>query len=151
MDPASALGPGETSMKDERIDRLKAVPLFAGLSDRDLRHVLAVAKEVHHPDGHVVVEEDKTAVGFHLILDGDAAVTIGGMGVSTAKPGDYFGEMSIIDGKPRSATVTANGDLTTLAIPAWDFERLMQAHPSIMRGLLVELSGRIRKIDSHRA
>lgn len=138
-------------MADERIDRLKAVPLFTGLSDRDLRHVLDVAKEVHHRDGHVVVEEDKTAVGFHLILDGGAEVTIGGMFVATASSGDYFGEMSIIDGKPRSATVTARGDLTTLAIPAWDFERLMQTHPSIMRGLLVALSGRIRKIDSHRA
>lgn len=132
---------------DDRIASLRAVPLFSELSDRDLRRVLEIAKEVVHTDGRPVVEEDASAAGFHLILDGEASVSVHGRDVGTYRAGDYFGEMSIIDGKPRSASVTAQGDLTTLGIPSWNFERLMEQHPSIMRALLTELCRRIRKIE----
>jgi CRP/FNR family cyclic AMP-dependent transcriptional regulator len=138
-------------MNTDRIEALRAVPLFAGLSDKDLKRVLEVSKEVRHADGHVVLAEDATAVGFHMILEGQAIINVHGKDVATYGPGDYFGEMSIIDGKPRSASVTAKGDLVTLAIPAWDVERMMQTHPSIMRALLVALSARIREIDAQRA
>jgi CRP-like cAMP-binding protein len=138
-------------MDGDRIESLKAVPLFAGLSDKDLKKVLEVSKEVHHRDGHVVLAEDATAVGFHMILEGQATINVHGRDVSTYGPGDYFGEMSIIDGRPRSATVTAKGDLTTLAIPVWDVERMMKTHPSIMRAMLIALSARIREIDAQRA
>jgi CRP/FNR family cyclic AMP-dependent transcriptional regulator len=133
---------------DERIDALKAVPIFEQLSDRDLRRVLEAAKEVVHEDGRLVMEEDASAAGFHLVLDGQARVDVRGNQVAVFGPGDYFGEMSIIDGKPRSATVTALGSLRTLGIPAWTFERLMRQHPSIMRALLVQLSSRIRAIEA---
>jgi len=59
-------------------------------------------------------------------------------------PGDYFGEMSLIDGKPRSASVVAKGDLRTLSIPAWNFNRLLDDNPEMMRALLVVMSERIR-------
>ena len=66
--------------------------------------------------------------------------------VNTMGPGDYFGEMSLIDGKPRSASVVAKGDLRTLAIPAWNFGRLLDENPDIMKALLVAMSDRIRKL-----
>jgi CRP-like cAMP-binding protein len=132
-------------------DDLRSVPLFAGLSDGDLKHVHEIAKEVTFEPGTPVVETDKSGVGFHLILHGHADVHVGGELVSTFGPGDYFGEMSVLDGKPRSATVIANGELTTLAIPAWDFEALMVRNPSIMRALLTELTGRIRRTESARS
>lgn len=136
---------------DDRISALRAVPLFSELSDRDLKRVLEIAKEVVHTDGQPVVEEDASAAGFHLIVEGEAAVTVHGEEVGTFRAGDYFGEMSIIDGKPRSASVRARGELKTLGIPSWNFERLMDQHPSVMRALLVELSRRIRSIEAQRS
>jgi CRP/FNR family transcriptional regulator, cyclic AMP receptor protein len=128
----------------ETIETLRAVPLFKAFSEKDLRRVLEIAKEVHHPDGKVVVEEDQSAVGFHLILAGEAEASTGGSVIRTIGPGDYFGEMSLIDGKPRSASVTARGEMVTLAIPVWNFNRLMDEHPEMMRAMLVALSERIR-------
>jgi CRP/FNR family cyclic AMP-dependent transcriptional regulator len=136
---------------DDPSSALRSVPLFADLSDRDLKRVLEVTKEVDFEDGRRVVEEDAQAVGFHLILQGSAIINVHGKDVSTFGPGDYFGEMSIIDGKPRSASVTASGHLRTLAIPAWDFEGLMEKYPSIMRALLAELTRRIRRMDQARS
>src|SRR5262245_39738609 len=121
---------------EDRKQALKQVPLFANLSDKDLDRILEVAKEVNFDDGHRVVEEDAQAVGFHLIMEGNATINVHGKDVSTFGPGDYFGEMSIIDGKARSASVTASGPMKTLSIPAWDFERLMEKYPSIMRAML---------------
>jgi CRP/FNR family cyclic AMP-dependent transcriptional regulator len=130
------------------IEQLRRVPLFRGLNDGDLKKILSIGKEVRHEPGSSVVEADKSGVGFHLIVEGNAAIHVGDTQIASFGPGDYFGEMSLIDGKPRSATVTADGTLTTFAIPAWDFERLMMQHPSIMRAMLVALSGRIRAIEA---
>jgi CRP-like cAMP-binding protein len=133
------------------MDDLRRVPLFKGFPDAALQQVLDMGKEVLHAAGTPVLEEEHGGVGFHLILSGTATVSVGGEDVARFAPGDYFGEMSIIDGEPRSATVTATEDLTTLAITAWDFEGLMERHPSVMRALLVELSSRIRLIEKTRS
>ena len=131
-------------MSDEVTEALRRVPLFKGMSDKALDRVARIAKEVSHPAGKTVLEEDRSAVGLHLILSGEAQATQAGSVVSTMGPGDYFGEMSLIDGKPRSASVVAKSDLRTLAIPAWNFERLLDENPEMMRALLVTLSERIR-------
>jgi CRP-like cAMP-binding protein len=125
---------------------LRAVPLFADLSDKDLDRVVAISKQVSHAAGKVVVEEDESAVGFHLILEGTAEASNRGDVVSTMGPGDHFGEISLLDGKPRSASVTATTDVTTLAIPAWNFNRLLDEHPEMMRALLIALCHRIRNL-----
>jgi CRP/FNR family cyclic AMP-dependent transcriptional regulator len=127
-------------------ETLRSVSLFSSLSDKDLARVLEISKEITHADGHKVVEEDQSAIGFHLILSGHAETTQGGQVMSTLGPGDYFGEMSLLDGKPRSATVTAKGELRTLAIPSWNFDRLLDEHPKMMRAMLVALSERIRRL-----
>lgn len=137
-------------MSDEHIDALKRVPLFAGMSDRALKRVADISKEVTHGDGKAVVEEDQSAIGFHMILSGQAEAMHGGTVVSTMDAGDYFGEMSLIDGKPRSASVMAKGELHTLAIPAWNFNRLLDQNPDMMRALLVTLSDRIRRLSEDR-
>lgn len=133
-------------MSDEVVVSLKRVPLFQEMSEKDLAKVAEISKQVSHPAGKVVVEEDHSAVGFHLILSGEAEASQGGTTIGTMGPGDYFGEMSLIDGKPRSASVVAKTDLRTLAIPAWNFNRLLDEHPEMMRTLLVALSERIRHL-----
>lgn len=135
-------------MSDEHIEALRRIPLFTGMSDRELARVVAISKEVTHADGKTVLEEDQSAVGFHMILSGRAEASQGGKAIGTMGPGEYFGEMSLIDGKPRSASVVADGELRTLAIPAWSFNRLLDQHPEMMRALLVALSDRIRRSRS---
>jgi CRP/FNR family cyclic AMP-dependent transcriptional regulator len=134
-------------------DDLKALrdaPLFSAMSDKDIGRVRSIAKVVTHEEGQPVVEEDQTAIGFHIILDGSADASVGGVSVAKLGPGDYFGEMSLLDGKPRSATVRATSDLQTLVIPSWDFNHMLDQHPGMMRGLLVELCRRLRKIEGER-
>jgi CRP/FNR family cyclic AMP-dependent transcriptional regulator len=136
------------AMVDDRISALKAVPLFNDVSDKDLLRILDIAKEVSHPDDSTVVEEDSSAVGFHLILKGTADILVGGKHVGTFGPGDYFGEMSLVDGRPRSASVIAHDGLSTLVIPSWNFDGLMRQHPDMMRAMLIVLSDRVRRLEA---
>lgn len=131
-------------------DQLRAVPLFNSLTDAQLDRILAVGKEVRHAAGKPIVEEQTGGVGFHLIVAGEASVSVGGQGVATAGPGDYFGEMSIIDGLPRSASVVATTDLTTLSITAWDFNSLLAEQPELYKPLVLELCARIRRLTEDR-
>lgn len=130
------------------IDQLRQVPLFRGLKDHDLKKVLEAGKEVRHEAGKTILETDESGIGFHLVRDGQAEVLVGGAVVRTVGPGTYFGEMSVIDGGPRSATVRATTDLLTFSLPAWTFQDLIDKHPSLAKALLVELCSRIRKIDA---
>lgn len=130
------------------IDQLRQVPLFQGLNDHDLTKVLEAGKEVRHNPGKTILQEDESGVGFHLIREGQAEVVVGSAVVRTVGPGTYFGEMSVIDGGPRSATVRATTDLVTFSLPAWTFQELIDKHPSLAKALLVELCSRIRKMDA---
>ena len=132
-------------MAEANVEAIKTVSLFSSLSDKDLQRVLEIAKEVTHEDGDAIVEEDQSGIGFHLITSGQAEASQAGTVLGTLGPGDYFGEMSLLDGKPRSATVTAKGQLRTLAIPSWNFNRLLDEHPQMMRSMLIALSDRIRR------
>lgn len=135
---------------DNSMEELRKAPLFSAMSDKELARVKSIAKVVTHEKGQHVVEEEKTAMGFHLILEGTAEASVAGAAVAQMGPGSYFGEMALIDGKPRSATVLATDTLKTLVIPSWDFNHMLDQHPEMMRGLLVELCRRLRKIENER-
>ena len=128
------------------IEKLRAVPLFAGLKDKELKDILGRTREVIHGAGEIV-EEGGRGVGFHLILDGKVAVLKNGEVRRELGPGDYFGEISLIDGKPRSATIRPDGTVRTLSLPAWSFASLLDAHPSLARELLVGLCGHLRAAE----
>jgi CRP/FNR family transcriptional regulator, cyclic AMP receptor protein len=132
------------------LERLKGVPMFDDLSDKELKDVLAQTRVVEHDAGREIVEEGRNSVGFHLILDGQATVSHGDRTLRTLGPGDYFGEISVIDGKPRSATVTAVTPLRSLSLLAWKFQPLLDAHPSLTRKILLGLCETIRSIESQR-
>jgi CRP-like cAMP-binding protein len=132
-------------------DRLAAVDLFSGLSKRQLGRLRDRAREVQHTAGQEIAREGLGALAFHLILDGHAEVTLQGRAVRTLGPGDYFGEISMIDGKPRSATITAKDTLTTLVIPHQEFERVLADEPEFARGLLVMLCARLREAEARAA
>jgi CRP/FNR family transcriptional regulator, cyclic AMP receptor protein len=124
------------------------VDLFSGLSHRQLKKLLDRARTVKHNSGQAVATEGLGALALHVLLEGHASVSRGGAEVRTLGPGDYFGEISMIDGRPRSATVTATEPMTTLVVPHQEFERLLGDEPEFARALLGTLCARLREAEA---
>jgi len=129
------------------IEEIKAVPLFHGFGGKDLQRIAAIAKEVDFPAGREVAKQGESGIGFHMIVQGEVDVSIDGRSHATLGPGSYFGEMSLLDGGPRSATVKAITDLKTVSLTSWDFLALLDQYPELTRKLLVELCGRLRAVE----
>lgn len=132
-------------------DALAQVPLFAELKPRQLRAVAEVAKSIKHAPGNAVAAEGTGGLAFHIITEGTAEVTVGGAARHQLSVGDYFGEISMIDGMPRTATVTAgpNG-LVTAALHRTAFMSLLKKDFSVASAVLVALCARIRLIEAAR-
>jgi CRP/FNR family cyclic AMP-dependent transcriptional regulator len=128
--------------------RLAALPIFQGLSHRQLKRLAEESRQSEHQPGHEVATEGEGALSMHLILDGTAEVTRKGETVRTLGDGDYFGEISMIDGKKRSATVTAVTTLQTVAVPHFAFAQLLKDEPGFAAQLLVLLCARLREAES---
>jgi CRP/FNR family cyclic AMP-dependent transcriptional regulator len=136
------------SMADEAlIDRLRTVAIFRGLEERELQRIVRAGKQVRFDPGTAIALQDQGAAGFHLILDGRVTVDVDGHERAKLGPDAYFGEMSLLDGLPRSATVTADEETTTFALTSWQFLPLLDEYPSISRALLVELCARLRRVE----
>ncbi len=136
-------------MADELVERLTKVDLFTGFSKKSMTKLSRSGREVQHRADHEIASEGGSGAGFHLILAGKAQVEVGGVARRELGPGDYFGEISLVDGKPRSATVRAGDDgLRTFAIPVWEFRALLDEHPELTRALLDNLCARIRSVEA---
>jgi CRP-like cAMP-binding protein len=122
---------------------LENVPLLAELTQRDRQRLAANMKERTFPAGREVVVEGRHGVGFFIIAEGKAAVSIGDRVVHMLGPGDYFGEMALLSGGQRSATVTADSELRCLTITAWGFKAFVQDHPKVAWVLLQTLAQRL--------
>jgi CRP/FNR family cyclic AMP-dependent transcriptional regulator len=131
-------------MPKTSLQLLGSVGLFEGLSQKELTQVHRQAREGEFSAGDVIVTEGETGVGFHLILSGRAKVLAGKRTIATLGPGDFFGELSLIDRGPRTATVVANTTLKTLSLVSWEFLPMLDRNPSIARKLLIEITGRLR-------
>jgi CRP/FNR family transcriptional regulator len=136
--------------KQEKLDLLRAVPLFSDLSKTDLERILSTAKEVLHNAGESIVIEGRGGVGFHLVIDGQANVIRGGRIAAKLSPGEFFGEMALVDDAPRSASVIADTDLTTVVISKWEFRPLVKSHPEMAWKLIEHLVDRVREEQSGR-
>jgi CRP/FNR family transcriptional regulator, cyclic AMP receptor protein len=120
----------------EAAELLKRVPLFSDLDDRELQQIANSMKQRRFSAGQQIAVEGESGVGFFVIEDGQAKVTVGGDEVRTLGPGDYFGEVALITQGARTATVTADTDLTTWGMTFWDFRPLVEDTPSISWKLL---------------
>jgi CRP/FNR family cyclic AMP-dependent transcriptional regulator len=128
---------------------LAGVPLFADLSKRHIGAIAKLMKKVEHRPGSEVAAQGRGALAFHVIADGDAAVRVGDKLRRTLHAGDYFGEISMIDGEPRSATVVAGSHgMTTYALNRTEFLRLVDNEKDFARAIMVALCGRIRASES---
>src|SRR5437867_8646599 len=123
---------------------LGTVPIFEGLSKKDLSQIARAAKQVTHRQGSTLAKEGQSGVGFFLILDGTAGVMVGNRARTKLGPGDFFGEISLLDGGPRTATVTAETEVTTLGLTPWDFKRLVESSPAIASKMLKVMAQRLR-------
>ena len=128
----------------EVVTRLAQVPLFSGCSQKDLQTIARVVKDIDHPEGTVIAREGEPGIGLFVIADGTAEVTIGGAKRASLGPGEFFGEIALLDGGPRTATVTATSDVKLLGLTEWVFRGLMQEHPTIAVKTLQAMAGRLR-------
>ena len=136
--------------KQEKLDLLGGVRFFKDLSKKDLTRVLETAKETLHREGESVITEGRGGVGFHLIIDGKAKVVRGGRSVATLGPGEFFGEMALVDDAPRSASVIAETDLTTVVLSKWEFRPLVKSNPELAWKMIEHLVGRVREEQTGR-
>jgi CRP/FNR family transcriptional regulator, cyclic AMP receptor protein len=135
-------------MATQPADALKKVPLLAGLSDRELERLAGQLHERKFPAGSKVVSEGATGTGFFVITEGEAEVEIGGQVLNKLGPGDYFGEMALIDEGIRSATITAVTNLTCYGMTPWEFKPFVDEHPEVAWTLLQNMTRRLREAQS---
>jgi cAMP-binding proteins - catabolite gene activator and regulatory subunit of cAMP-dependent protein kinases len=135
------------AMADELVESLKRVPIFAGVRDKELGRLVKAMRDSRFNEGEVITTEGRSGVGFFLIEDGNATVSLRGEIVRTLGPGDHFGEIALIDEGPRSATVTASTDLRCRGLAAWEFKSFVQEHPEVAWPLLETLASRLRDAE----
>jgi CRP/FNR family transcriptional regulator, cyclic AMP receptor protein len=127
---------------------LAKVPLFSMLSKRQLNNLARNAHERTFPAGAVLTDEQEVGVTFGVIEEGRADVSVHGQHARTLGPGDYFGEMALIDHSYRSAKITAETELRCLLFTAWVFRPFALEHPETAWALLEMMVQRVREAES---
>ncbi len=127
--------------------KLGKVPIFSECTKRELSVMARAAKEVSHPAGTVIAREGERGIGLFLILEGSCRVSIGGRTKAKLVPGDFFGEIALLDGGPRTATVTATTPVRLVGVTGWVFRGLLMEHPSIAVKTLEAVAGRLRSVS----
>ena len=134
--------------KDKLTTYLKTVPLFSSCSRKELSTIAEIVKEVDFETGDVICAEGEIGVGLHIVVSGETKVQVGGRTRRKLGPGAFFGEIALLDGGPRSATVIAETPVHTISIPAWTFTSLLKAQPALAVKMLEETCRRIRSSEA---
>ena len=132
------------------VELIKRVPLFADLDARELRTIAASMKERTFDAGDTVTQAGKGGVGFFVIDEGSAKVSVGGKEVRTFGPGDYFGEIGLIADVDRTATITAETELRCYGMTFWDFRPLVETNASIAWKMLQTMAQRLKEAEQGR-
>jgi CRP/FNR family cyclic AMP-dependent transcriptional regulator len=123
---------------------LASVPLFATLSKAQVRRLAETAKDRRFTAGDAMVKQGDKGIGFYLILEGTASVEKGGRPVASLGPGQFFGEMALLDDQPRTADVRATSGVKCLVLSSWEFWAAVGDEPEVLRTLLKETVRRLR-------
>jgi CRP/FNR family transcriptional regulator, cyclic AMP receptor protein len=129
------------------VEMLEKSLLWAGLSKKDLKAIVKLSKERTYETGHVIVQKGEGGVGFYLILEGTVEIRSDGTTIAKLGPGQFFGEMSVIDNQPRSADVVAIEPSRCLILSAWSFNALISENPKIALRMLQEFVRRLRSTN----
>ena len=132
---------------DPNAEALARVPIFRNLSAKPLAELSEIAKERSFATGAVVLREGDAGVGLFILLDGNVEVRRGGNVVARFGPGQFFGEMTLLDQQPRSADVVALGPTRCLVLSSWEFWGWAADKPDLLRGMLTEMARRLREAD----
>ena len=127
---------------------LRSVPLFSSLSKSQIRTMATTAKERNYRDGDTIVKQGDKGIGFYLVLGGRARVEKAGQKLAELGPGQYFGEMALLDDQPRTADVKAQGPVKCLVLSPWEFWAAVGNEPEVLRTLLKETVRRLRSSSS---
>jgi CRP-like cAMP-binding protein len=127
------------------VKTLQRVPLFADLTRREVQQIARLFKERRFSEGETVVKEGSGGAAFYVIDAGEAAVYIGGKQRSTLKPGDFFGEIALIDLGTRMATITATSELVCYGLTYWEFRPLVESNGVIGWKLLQRMAQMLRE------
>lgn len=125
-------------------DTLKRVPLFAGLDDKELDEIASSMRERRFKAGDTVTQEGAGGVGFFVVQEGEAEVNVGGEVKGSVGPGDYFGEIALINESPRTATLTARTDMVCYGMTPWDFRPLVESNSTIAWKLLTAMAEKMK-------
>ena len=141
---------GEESVRlpqDEKMRHLQKVDIFEDCTKKQLKAVAAISRVIEVPAGTTLTRLGDTGEEFFFILDGAASVEVSRRKRGKMGPGQFFGEMSLLDGDPRSATVRAETDMRLLVILRRNFQALLSEVPELTRNILVVLSRRLREVE----
>jgi CRP/FNR family transcriptional regulator, cyclic AMP receptor protein len=127
------------------LEALSRVPVFSKLSKRHQRHVLGLADEEEFARGATLAVEGQPGDVAYVLLEGQVRVSRRNRKVATLLPGDFFGEISLLDGGPRTASVVAETPVVCLSISRRDFRSLLEREPGVAAGVLQELAARLRQ------
>lgn len=137
--------PTQGARDEQFVQVLKAVPIFGELSQRELKTLALTAKLQSFDVDAVICREGHSGIGLHIVETGEVEVSVGGEVRRQMGPGAFFGEIALLDGGRRSATVVARQPTTTISLTAWDFKALLDKHPEIGTKMLPELCRRLRQ------
>ena len=135
-------------MATPTVETLARVPLFSGLERRDLGRIANTFKQRNYRAGDEIASEGKGGAGFFVIGEGTAKVTVHGEDRAKLGPGDYFGEIALIDEGARTASVIAETDMTTYAMTFWEFRPIVETDSRIAWKLVQALAHRLREADA---
>jgi CRP-like cAMP-binding protein len=131
----------------EQLEMLARVPLFSACSQRELRDVAMLGTTIDVPAGKELTRQGERGAEFFLVLEGQATLKINNRKVVTYAPGDFFGEMALLDQGPRSGTIVADTPMRVLAVSAQEFGGLLSQAPSIGRKMLQVMAQRLRNAE----
>ena len=142
---------GMTLTHDHRTELLARAPLLAGVDAEGIAMIAERVIEVDFPKDAVIARQGEVGTGFFLVASGSVRVVRDGQTIARIGPGDFFGELSVLDGRPRVAQVIADEPTVCLALASWDFEAVVKEQPAVALGILRGLAGRLRELtETHR-
>lgn len=129
---------------DRRAELLAACPLFKGIDAEGLAGLADLATAVDFPTGHVIARQGEIGTGFFVVIGGSVRVVRDGVVVARLGPGEFFGELSVLDRMPRNASVAAETPTSCLALASWDFEKVLLEQPALTLSILRGVAARLR-------
>jgi CRP-like cAMP-binding protein len=136
---------------DRRSELLAGCPLFKGIDAEGLQALANRATQVEFPAGHVIARQGEIGTGFFVVIEGHVRVVRDGSVIAALGPGEFFGELSVLDRMPRNAMVAAEVPTTCLALASWDFEAVLLEEPRLTVAILRGVAQRLRAVtDSGR-